>query len=157
MPTPRQAARLVLLDSEQRVLLLKVVSPTRGTAWWTTPGGGLNEGEDHQRAARRELEEEVGLSDATIGPALWRNQRYFRQQGEVFFQDEVFFLARAEVFEVDMSGRDVNERQTQVDHRWWTVEEIRASRENIYPRGLAALLAELLENGPPPEPIVIKG
>jgi 8-oxo-dGTP pyrophosphatase MutT (NUDIX family) len=157
MPTPRRAARLLLVDPEQRVLLLKLVHPDRGTVWWTTPGGGLNPGETHQQAAQRELQEEVGLRDATIGPALWRNQRYFRQRGQVFFQEEMFFLARVEPFEVDMSGRDVNERENQVDHRWWTLDEIRASTENIYPRGLATLLAELLENGPPPEPIAIKG
>ncbi len=37
--------------------------------------------------------------------------------------------------------------------RWWTPEELRASRETFAPSWLPALVAALLREGPPPEPV----
>ncbi|HEV1996805.1 MAG TPA: NUDIX domain-containing protein [Candidatus Dormibacteraeota bacterium] len=157
MPTPRRAARLVLLDPDNRVLLLKVINPTRGVAYWVTPGGGLNGGESHADAARRELEEETGLQGADVGPALWRNRRFFRLHGEVFAQEEIFHLARTAPFDVDMSGLEEWEKETHRGHRWWSLEEIEATEERVYPRGLGALLRGLLDDGPPAEILDIEG
>lgn len=140
----------MLLDPADRVLLIKVVNPRRGGAYWVTPGGGLNEGESEEDGLRRELAEELGLASAEIGAALWRNHRYFRQGGEVFSQDEVFHLARTSPFRVDLSGLEESERTTHAGHRWWTVEELEATAEKLYPHDLARLVRLLLEEGPPP-------
>jgi hypothetical protein len=40
-PVARPAARAVLLDSADRVLLLRFSSEAGDTGWWATPGGGL--------------------------------------------------------------------------------------------------------------------
>ena len=39
------------------------------------------------------------------------------------------------------------------DIRWWTIEEIEASDEVFAPSRLAALVRELLRDGPPPETV----
>lgn len=157
MPIPRQAARAVLLDAEKRVLLLKVVNRARGTTWWVTPGGGLNVDESPADGLLRELREEIGLTLASIQRPLWQNHRYFRQAGRVYSQDETFFLVQAPPFAVDMAGIDEFERETQAGHRWWTVGELQVTGEQVYPRGLAGLLARLIEKGPPARPISITG
>lgn len=157
MPIPRQAARLLLLDPDDRVLLFRVVNPRVGTVWWATPGGGRNEGESLEDAARRELREEAGLTDVEIGPALWLNQRYFRSDGRVYNQEEVFFLARSTVVDVDMSGLDHLEVKTMVGYRWWTLDELRTSAESVYPVGLAVLVDHVLREGPPQHPLRING
>ena len=49
----RQAARVVLLDDRDRVLLFRgfdPADPDRGS-WWFTPGGGINPGESLEAAA----------------------------------------------------------------------------------------------------------
>jgi 8-oxo-dGTP pyrophosphatase MutT (NUDIX family) len=147
----------VLLDADQRVLLLKLVNRARGTTWWVTPGGGLNPGESPADGLLRELREEIGLTEASVDFPLWENHRYFRQAGRVYSQDETFFLVRAEPFAVDIAGIDEFERETQVGHRWWSLGELYETGEKVYPRGLAGLLSELLEKGPPPRPISITG
>jgi 8-oxo-dGTP pyrophosphatase MutT (NUDIX family) len=157
VPIPRQAARAVLLDPDNRVLLLKVVNQRTDAAWWVTPGGGLNPGESPADGLLRELREEIGLIEASVDRPLWENHRYFRQAGQVYSQDETFFLVRADPFAVDMAGIDEFERGTQVGHRWWSLGELRETGERVYPRGLAGLLAELLAKGPPPQPISITG
>lgn len=54
----RVAAYAVITDGDARVLLAHWVEGRR--AAWTLPGGGLEPGEDPERAARREVREETG-------------------------------------------------------------------------------------------------
>lgn len=54
----RVAAYAVVIDAEDRVLLAHWNEGRR--AAWTMPGGGLEPGEEPERAARREVREETG-------------------------------------------------------------------------------------------------
>ncbi|WP_432159021.1 NUDIX domain-containing protein [Streptomyces sp. bgisy153] len=51
-PPRREAARAVVLDADTRVLLLRY---DENGGFWATPGGSLEDGEDHITAALREL------------------------------------------------------------------------------------------------------
>ena len=59
-PEFRSAARLVVVDPYNRVLLLQHVRPS-GQRLWATPGGGLEDGETFEEAAAREAHEELGV------------------------------------------------------------------------------------------------
>ncbi|GAA3042935.1 hypothetical protein GCM10020000_22560 [Streptomyces olivoverticillatus] len=68
----RKAARVILLDPYDRVLLLHGYEPgDPSTTWWFTPGGGLEGDESWEEAARRELAEETGITEIELGPVLW--------------------------------------------------------------------------------------
>src|SRR4051812_24176660 len=62
-PYVRRAARVLLLDAADRVLLLRFVTngPDGSAGGWLTPGGGVADDESLPQAAARELLEEVGL------------------------------------------------------------------------------------------------
>ena len=62
----RLAARVILLDPDDRVLLMRYDDGPPNGSHWTTPGGGLNEAEDYRAAALRELAEETGWSDIPL-------------------------------------------------------------------------------------------
>ena len=54
----RVAAYAVIVDDDDRILLAHWNEGRRSA--WTMPGGGLEPGEDPERAARREVREETG-------------------------------------------------------------------------------------------------
>lgn len=64
----RVAAYAVITDEDGRLLLARWIEGRR--AVWTLPGGGLEPGEDPERAVRREVQEETGYRvavDALLG------------------------------------------------------------------------------------------
>lgn len=70
----RRSSRLILLDTESRVLLFRIEDATVFRAdelpaetYWITPGGSLESGEDHAAAALRELWEETGMTGIELG------------------------------------------------------------------------------------------
>jgi len=150
---PRPAARVLLLDPDGRVLLLRFVMPDTGFAWWATPGGGLDARETPDQAARREVFEETGLRDFELGPCVWIREHVFHWRGEHWRQQERIYLARVEAFELSLEGLLEHEVEMMREHRWWSAAEIEASAERFAPRRLGQLLAELLRDGPPAKPL----
>jgi TDG/mug DNA glycosylase family protein len=67
----RESVRAIVLDGEGRVLLLRYGDEYG--PWWITPGGGRETGESDEQTLRRELEEEIGLVDFSVGPLLWEH------------------------------------------------------------------------------------
>ncbi len=63
---PRLGARVLLLDANDRLLLLHAHDPTeRDRRWWELPGGGLRPSETTAQACQRELAEETGTASAS--------------------------------------------------------------------------------------------
>jgi ADP-ribose pyrophosphatase YjhB (NUDIX family) len=98
--TSRIAARVVLLDPANRVLLFRYVEPWSSHAIWATPGGGLEPGETDAAAARREVVEETGLTDFALSPIIWTRESIFDWGAQHVHQHERFFMARIGTWEL---------------------------------------------------------
>lgn len=147
-PLPREAARVLLLDPDERVLLA-AHRPDPERLVWTAPGGGVRPGETHDLAAVRELREELGL-DLEVGPWVWTRQVTFTFAGVWLDQRERWFLARTD--HVDLTDAPLDDPG--LDHvRWWTLAELERSTEVVAPGRLATSLATLLRDGPPVIPV----
>jgi 8-oxo-dGTP pyrophosphatase MutT (NUDIX family) len=138
----RRAARVILIDEAGRVLLFRGGDPFRPEAgtWWFTPGGGLDDGETVEEAARREVREETGLTLADLGPIVLTRRIEFEVEGERYDQDEVFFMVTVVGFEVDNREWTDLEHRLMLEHRWWTRDELATTSATVYPEGLAQLL-----------------
>ena len=140
----RDIARALVLDPAGRLFLIayeavRDVSPARpgDRAFWFMPGGGLEPGEDHASACRRELEEEIGVRDAALGPqvawcegdfTLFRKARHARER---------YFTARLASDRVDTSR----------------LAELDAAPVLVEPQGLVALARRILAGDPPGAPV----
>lgn len=150
----REASRVLLLDAHDRVLLFRGRDPDRPDDgfWWFTPGGGLHPGETHEDGARRELFEETGLAGVPLGPPVWERTCVFPFGPRTYRQHELFYLVRVDAHDVDVSGFTALEQRVVHEHRWWTTAELATTAERVYPTTMAAELARLLRDGPPPRP-----
>lgn len=142
----RLAGRIIVLDPANRVLLFRYDDPPPFGVHWSTPGGGLDPGEDYHAGAVRELREETGWTDVPVGSQeVLRHDRTLLRGTEVQRQHERFFLAR-----VDIPRRpvgDVNGMHASdgiAASRWWTLAELRSTTETIIPPHLAAVLGDLI-------------
>lgn len=152
-PLLRRAARLLVLDEQDRLLLFRVEGGgIRPKPLWITPGGGLHEGESHESAARRELWEETGI-EAEPGPCVWTRRYLFEFNGIWLDEVERFYVVRVEAPELTRDHFEAHEHAFMPEHRWWTAAEIAASDDWFAPRHLAALLPPIVAGDYPPEPI----
>ncbi|MFF8846994.1 NUDIX hydrolase [Streptomyces sp. NPDC015127] len=152
----RKVARVVLLDPEDRILLLHGFEPDDpADDWWFTPGGGLEGDESREQAALRELAEETGITEVDLGPVLWQRHCSFPFAGRRWDQDEWYFLARTTCTDAVPHALTDLERRSVAGLRWWTSAELSAARETVYPTRLAELLRTLLDEGPPRVPVVL--
>lgn len=144
----RVAARVLLLDGEGRVLLFCGSDPDRpqdGT-WWITPGGGVEQGESLEQAARREVLEETGhVLDGDLGPVVLRRTVRFSVEGQEYEQSEHFFQVTVAHFWIDRARWTDLEHRMLLSHRWWTSAELAGTTETIYPEALLDLLENRTE------------
>jgi 8-oxo-dGTP pyrophosphatase MutT (NUDIX family) len=161
----RQAARVVVLDEEDRVLLLRArdpMDPTKGS-WWEIPGGGIEGGEPSALAAARELYEETGIRSVEIGPCVWQHHARFVFAGMLFDQDEHIHVARLNPggprdprAGYSPAGLEALEAMAFQGMRWWAVEEMQAlvsEGGRIIPPWLTVQLPSYLASGPPAQPL----
>ncbi len=146
----RRAARVILLDEQDRVLLMRghdLDQPDR--SWWFTVGGGIAAGESSREAAVRELLEETGIRldvEALVGPVYTRSA-IFDFYAQHCRQDEELYLARVASRHLGAFTRDGwthVELDVLDELRWWVLDDLRTVPIEVFPVGLVDLVAALL-------------
>jgi 8-oxo-dGTP pyrophosphatase MutT (NUDIX family) len=141
----RQCSRVLLVDEQERVLLFSGIDRTRPEVpqWWFPVGGALEPNETHTRAAIRETREETGLTmtdpaPLCLSPVLWEFE------GQEYDQEEWFFVVRTPTFEPTSSEWTDIEAATIRGWRWWSIEDLRSTQDEVFPEDLADRLERLL-------------
>ena len=146
----RDAVRMIVLDTENRLLLFQIrepMHPEQGMCW-ELPGGGIDDGETYVSAALRELHEETGFraEPDDVGEPLWRRRATFQHAGMRRLQDEVVVVVRVAGSgpSVDETKQLADEKATFQGYRWWSVSEIEASSKRFYPGTLPSHVRRVL-------------
>ena len=160
--TERRSSRVILLDADHRVWMLRINDPVRPR--WILPGGGVEEGESREDAARRELWEECAINDVQIGPMVATRKRLtkidllptgsgmVKIDPTMILADEHYFVVHMNAQPPEIVNMHTYETADYTSQGWFSAADIRASHEQVYPIGLADLL-DLLQRGEiPAEP-----
>ncbi len=157
-PRTRYTARALLVTPEREILLVRFAVPALGRHFWITPGGGIEPGESEREAVVREITEETGLADVTIGPAVWTRSVPIAWAEPPFTQRETYFWVPTARFEPSAESIPSEAERREIEaYHWWTLAEIEASQERFAPRRIGELLRALFERGIPPAPIDAEG
>lgn len=148
-PAHRRVSRVVLLDENDRFLLLLTASPRLQTpvVRWLTPGGGVEDHETHSEGAIRELFEETGLRVDDVGEPIWsiHGQSVFND-GHVQTTYSEYFVVRTSRFELTNEYWMANEFIDITDVRWWTLQELHDSGEKYSPEPLLDIVRLAIES-----------
>ena len=144
----RHVARLLVINDHGQTYLLRgrdVTLPDRAPFWFT-PGGKIDAGETPKMAAVRELREEIGLVIAPedLGDIIGTETSNYHFQGTAYLQKGVFFAIRSNQAGLNKAGWSDIEARTIDQGKWWSVAELQATTETIYPAHLANMLASAI-------------
>jgi 8-oxo-dGTP pyrophosphatase MutT (NUDIX family) len=150
------AAHVLVIDPDERVLLVHGAGPGR-TGYWVLPGGGVEPGETPLEVAIREVREETGLQltetevagpigsglvDFTIGDVAYRqHQHYFAA-----------WIGGLDPVTTGIQGFDPQARADResggaLTFNWWSLDQVRShlgGGDLLAPRDLAQIFAAQL-------------
>lgn len=143
----RKAARVLILDPQKRVLLVKGHDSDRpDRQWWFTIGGGIDLGETPEQAAIREVFEETGIElkqTQLIGPVIERTA-IFDFAAEHCVQHELIYLVELDtVPDTNTSGWTEVENSFLEEMAWLSAADIADSSIEVFPENLGDLVANL--------------
>lgn len=129
----RTAVRAVVFRNSEMLL---VHSLTNGD--YKFPGGGEEEGEDHEDALRRELMEECGLTLKSVRGLIGTITEYdrAREDSKDFFKmDSFYYECTVQDTGFGVQTLDKYETELRFSPRWVTIEEAIAKNEEIMRSG----------------------
>ena len=148
----RDVVRLLVQNPEGALLLIGDSDTSLDPAprWWSTPGGGIEEGEGHLETAVRELWEETGF---TCAPTDIRGPVAVREAVHgfglfVLDQTETFYAVSVAGGEIIPGALTESEVDATWDNRWFSRPDLAAAiagGEDLWPRTLEVIWDALLD------------
>lgn len=148
MPSDDPAAsythvRVLCLDAEGRLLLMKWRDPIDGHETWEPPGGGVEPGERLVDAARRELLEETGIA-CMIHDRYVLAERSDTWKGVARERIEPVFFAAIGDAEVVPNMPTAEEAATLIEWRFCRHSDLEALDAPVYPSAPFELVSKLV-------------
>ena len=144
----RATSRLVVVSPRETFLLMMTQAPdSSGFSRWITPGGGVDPGESHLEAARRELFEETGRELEIDEEPLWRYEFdvSWDQASHNRGYAEYFLAFADEEFEPASDFWTPEEHIDVTASAWWSVTDLARTDDPYEPVMLPDLFQKVLD------------
>lgn len=96
---------------------------SNGKIWF--PGGGINRGEKRVNALLREIDEETGLKNITVGKLVGSLENFFYYQPTDEAMHAFLFFYECSTDETDLLSNDQIDDDEAMNLQWFDIEEIR--------------------------------
>jgi 8-oxo-dGTP pyrophosphatase MutT (NUDIX family) len=116
--------KLLLLDEDDRLLLIHAKDPQTQAECWYPVGGGIEPGETLQEAAAREAYEETGLVDLPPGLPVWRREHTYEFDGRAIEVHEKWLMHTVDRFDPAPAHLSEYEARSILGFRWWQAQEL---------------------------------
>jgi 8-oxo-dGTP pyrophosphatase MutT (NUDIX family) len=142
VPGKVERVRVLCVDRDGAVLLMKWRDPVDGHVFFEPPGGGIEPGESPREAAIRELFEETGLRPELSGATILV-ERDYTWAGRAHRHLEEFFFARVATAQVRLAQPTEEELVTFVGWCFVSPGAFATLDARLEPPALAAVLDAL--------------
>lgn len=133
----RNNVRAFIINEDNEILLQKFEFTFTGTSkdLWVTPGGGVEEGETFEQALEREMFEELGLNIGIEEKSILILDVPFDGKCGKFISHEVYYLVHlSKNTTFSLINMEDGEKDTFHTVKWWSLEELRKTKEEFEPR-----------------------
>lgn len=156
----RHSIKVILLNQHNQMLLMcadTFLNDKYYGKFWFPIGGGTLEKESEEEAAYREIYEETGIEkdEVQLGPVVWFGEAEFFLKGKMFLQKERFIVAKTKKEKVFLNELDDWEKKFVKEIKWFSLEDIKTSKDLVFPLVLVQYLPNILLGIYPKEPIQI--
>ena len=161
----RDSVRIILLNDKNELLLMCIDDPRtkligeeyRGR-FWVMIGGGIEENETIGEAAFREIleETEINKNEVKLGPVVWLRELDLILYGKAAHIKEKYIVAITQKNKITSTNLTKDEIGIVKKIKWFSLSQIIAFKETIYPVSLTKHLPNILSKNYPDPPIIIE-
>jgi len=160
----RNSVKVILLNEKNELLLISADDPKTTSVegkyhgkFWFLVGGEIESDESIEKAAIREILEETGIKEVEIdlGPVVWFGEFDLVLDGILTHLKQTFIVAKTKQNRVSFANLNTWENRSFQALKWFSIDQIKNSKEIIYPVGLSEYLKDIISGKYPQNPIYI--
>lgn len=157
----RYTARALILNDQNQLLLMRVEDTTTydelraSDHFWVTIGGTIEEGEREQETVKREVTEETGIEDFSLGELAFFGQHTLLFSAFPVRHFEKYYLTYTNQVKTHQQNLTHNEKQIFKELRWWSLTDLLSTTEVVYPRCLGIEMEKVMQGEKIPKEIVL--
>lgn len=160
----RSSVKVILLNDNNEILLMCADDPNTTSTdgkyygrFWFLIGGEIEKDESIEDAAIREIYEETGIKkeEIELGPLVWFGEFDLNLSGTITRLKQKFIVAKTKKYNLSLTNLDDREKKVIKEIKWFTLEEIKNSKEIIFPVLLDKYLPDIIAKKYPQKPLEI--